>query len=416
MDFQSKHQKAKFPFPLQSLGDMIRSKEYNSTIFYRSFNALYDSRPTFAEIDLAALRHNYRTIRSSTCNRAEILAVVKADAYGHGFMDISRELEQLGVNAFGVAFLAEAIQLRKAGIDKPILLLGGVYPDQERKCVGYNISTVVFNVEQLRALNLAAGKLFRKARVHLKIDTGMGRLGIPYSETPAFLKELAGLPHIILEGIVSHFASADELNDSGNSFSKLQAERFSWARSETIEAGFSPRYVHISNSAAALLGDMPYCNLVRPGITLYGAIPSPDFLGKFNLRPVMSFKSRIAMLKWVEAGIPVSYGRRFVADKRTMIASVPVGYADGYPRSLTNKGEALIRGARARVVGTVCMDWVMLDVTDIKDVQVGDQVVLMGSDDRGNCIRAEELAEASGTIPYEIFCGISKRVPRIYLN
>jgi alanine racemase len=377
---------------------------------------LYDSRPTFAEIDLSALRHNYQVIRSSTPRRTEILAVVKADAYGHGFMDISRELEQLGVDAFGVAFLAEGIQLRKAGIDKPILLLGGVYPGQERKCIGYNLSTIIFNLEQARALNHAAGKLFRKAQAHLKIDTGMGRLGIPYAEAPAFLRELANLPHVSLEGILSHFASADELDESGSYFSRLQAERFAWVQAETRTAGFRPRYVHIANSAAALLREISGCNLVRPGIALYGANPSPDFQGKLDLQPVMRLKSRIAMLKWVEPGTPVSYGRRFTTSERTLIASVPVGYADGYARALTNRGEALVRGVRVRVIGTVCMDWIMLDVTAVRDAGVGDPVVLMGSDDAGNRIRAEDLAEAAGTIPYEIFCGISKRVPRVYLK
>jgi len=321
----------------------------------------------------------------------------------------------LGVNAFGVAFLAEGIQLRKAGIDKPILLLGGVYPGQERKCIGYNISTIVFNLEQVRALNEAAGKLFRKAQVHLKIDTGMGRLGISYNEAPAFLRELATLPHITLEGIISHFASADELDESGHYFTRLQAERFVWVLAEARAAGFTPRYVHIANSAAALLRDIPECNMVRPGIALYGAIPSPDFQGKLDLRPVMRLKSRIAMLKWVEPGTTISYARRFTTTERTLIASVPVGYADGYVRALTNRGEALVRGVRVRVTGTVCMDWIMLDVTAVKGVSVGDEVVLMGPDKTGNCIHAEELAEAAGTIPYEIFCGISKRVPRIYL-
>ncbi|HEX9079513.1 MAG TPA: alanine racemase, partial [Desulfuromonadaceae bacterium] len=382
----------------------------------RSTPVLYDSRPTFAEIDLAALRHNFQVVRASIPRRAEILAVVKADAYGHGFMDISHELETLGVNAFGVAFLAEGIQLRKSGIDKPILLLGGVYPGQERKCIGFNISTIVFSLEQAQALNHAAGKLFRKAQVHLKIDTGMGRLGIQYGDAPAFLGELKKLPNILVEGIVSHFASADELDESGQYFTRLQAERFAWVLAEAKRSGFLPRYVHIANSAAALLRDVPGCNLVRPGIALYGALPSPDFQGKLDLKPVMRLKSRIAMLKWVEPGTTVSYARRFSATERTLIASVPVGYADGYPRALTNRGEALVRGRRARVAGTVCMDWIMLDVTHIPGVSVGDEVVLMGPDNAGNCIGAEELAAWAGTIPYEIFCGISKRVPRVYVK
>lgn len=377
---------------------------------------MFDSRPTFAEIDLGALRENYAVIRQTVPSRAAVLAVVKADAYGHGFLEVSRELERQGVDAFGVAFLAEAIQLRKAGIDKPILLLGGVYPGQERKCVGFGISSAVFSLEQLKAFDLAAGKLYRKALVHLKVDTGMGRLGIPYAQTPDLLDALKLMPNVYLEGVLSHFASADELDESGQYFTRQQAERFSWVIDKVRRAGFNPRYLHIANSAGALLNDYPFCNLVRPGIALYGALPSPDFQGRLTLRPVMRLKSRIAMLKWVEPSTTISYGRRFTAEQRTLIASVPVGYADGYPRALTNKGEALVRGRRARVAGTVCMDWVMLDVSDVPGVAVGDEVTLMGEDRQGNTVCAEELARLAGTIPYELFCGVSKRVPRIYLG
>lgn len=377
---------------------------------------MFDSRPTFAEIDLEALRANVAVVRRSVPSRAAVLAVVKADAYGHGFLEISRELERQGVDAFGVAFLAEAIQLRKSGIDKPILLLGGVYPGQERKCVGFGISSAVFSLDQLKAFDLAAGKLYRKALVHLKVDTGMGRLGIPYDRVPALLDALKLLPNIYLEGILSHFASADELDESGQYFTRQQAERFSWAVEQVRKAGFAPRYIHIANSAGALLNDYLFCNLVRPGIALYGALPSPDFQGRLSLRPVMRLKSKIAMLKWVEPSTPISYGRRFTAEQRSLIASVPVGYADGYPRALTNKGQALVRGQRAAVSGTVCMDWLMLDVTHIPGVAVGDEVTLMGEDRQGNRVFAEELAEWAGTIPYELFCGISKRVPRVYLG
>lgn len=377
---------------------------------------MFESRPTFAEIDLAALRENYATIRASVPSRAAILAVVKADAYGHGFLEICRELEQQGVDAFGVAFLAEAIQLRKSGIDKPILLLGGIYPGQEKKCVGFNISTTLFSLEQAKALDLAAGRLYRKALVHLKVDTGMGRLGIPYDQIPAMLDALKLLPNLYLEGVISHFASADELDESGQYFTRLQVERFEWVVQQIHRAKFAPRYLHIANSAGALLKDYPFCNLVRPGIALYGVLPSGDFQGRLSLRPVMRLKSRIAMLKWVEPGTTISYGRRFTASRRSLIASVPVGYADGYPRALSNKGEALVRGERVPVVGTVCMDWIMLDVTGLDGVMVDDEVLLMGDDQQGNSIRAEELAKWAGTIPYEILCGISKRVPRVYLK
>lgn len=377
---------------------------------------MFDSRPTFAEIDLGALRENYAVVRSSVPSRAAILAVVKADAYGHGFLEISKELERQGVDAFGVAFLAEAIQLRKSGIDKPILLLGGGYPGQERKCVGFGVSSAVFSLEQFKALDLAAGKLYRKALVHLKVDTGMGRLGVPYDQVPALLDAIKLLPNIYLEGVLSHFASADELDESGRYFTRLQTERFSWAVDQIRRAGFAPRYIHIANSAGALLNDYTFCNLVRPGIALYGALPSPDFQGRLSLRPVMRLKSKVAMLKWVEPSTTISYGRRFAAEQRTLIASVPVGYADGYPRALTNKGQALIRGHRAQVSGTVCMDWIMLDVTRIPDVSVGDEVTLIGEDRKGNTVFVEEIAGWAGTIPYELLCGISKRVPRVYLG
>ena len=375
-----------------------------------------NGRPTFAEIDLLALKHNYQQIRSILPPCTEIMAVVKADAYGHGFMDISRELETLGVNSFGVAFLAEGIQLRKSGIDKPILVLGGLYPGQERTCIGYNISTTVFTLEQAEALNHTASidKLFRRAQVHLKVDTGMGRLGVPYNEVPFFLAELKKMEHVVLEGVISHFASADELDESGQHFTRQQSERFDWTIAETRMAGFKPRYIHIANSAAAMLCDVTGSNLIRPGITLYGALLSADFQGKLDLKPVMHLKSRIAMLKWVEPGTTISYARRFTAAGRTLIATVPIGYADGYPRQLSNKGEVLVRGERAKVAGTVCMDWIMVDVTGIKGVSVGDTVTLMGTDEKGGCIHAEELAALADTIPYTLFCGISKRVPRVY--
>jgi len=375
-----------------------------------------ESRPTVAEIDLSALRHNYYQIKKAIPNGCGILAVVKADAYGHGFMDIAQELESMDVNAFGVAFLAEGIQLRKSGIDRPVLVLGGLYPGQEKKCIGFNLSTAIFSLEQARLLNYVAGKLFRKAKVHVKIDTGMGRLGISHDDASHFFTKLKGMKNIELEGVISHFASADELDQESRAYTNRQIEMFAAVIAAAREQGLSPRYIHIANSAAAISKEMPFCNLVRPGIALYGALPSGDFRGKVDLKPVMRLKSRIAMLKWVEPGTSISYARRYVAEGRTLVASVPVGYADGYSRALTNRGEALVRGKRARVIGTVCMDWIMLDVSGIPGVAVEDDVTLLGCDREGNCIHAEELAERVGTIPYEIFCGISKRVPRVYLK
>ena len=377
---------------------------------------MFDSRPTIAEINLRSLRANYDSIKAAIPERCGILAVVKADAYGHGFMDIAAELEKIGVTAFGVAFLAEGIQLRKSGIDRPVLVLGGIYSGQERKCVGFNLSAAVFDLEQVRALDAAARKLFRKALIHVKIDTGMGRLGIRYDQAEEFFRELKGFRHVELEGIFSHFASADELDGDSEAYTLQQEECFIELVATARRHGFSPRYLHIANSAAALSRDLAGCNLIRPGITLYGALPSGDFVGKLDLLPVMSLRSRIGMLKWVEPGTCISYARRYVAERRTLIASVPVGYADGYLRAFTNRGEAIVQGTRVRVTGTVCMDWIMLDVTGIDGVAVGDEVTLLGCDRDGNCIGAEELAAIAGTIPFEIFCTISKRVPRVYVG
>jgi len=375
-----------------------------------------DSRPTIAEIDLAALRYNFARIRAALKPDCGILAVVKADAYGHGFMDVALELEKSAVTAFGVAFLAEGIQLRKSGIDRPVLILGGIYPGQEKKCVGFNLSTAVFTMEQAMALDSAAGRLYRKAKIHVKIDTGMGRLGVPFDKSAAFFSALGSLKNIEVEGVLSHFAAADELDSSGCEYTKMQAERFRESVAAARQNGFDPRYLHIANSAAIFGLDLAGCNLVRPGIALYGAVPSADFDGKMDLRPVMSLKSRIALLKKVDPGTSISYARRYTAQESTLVASVPVGYADGYRRSLTNRGEVLVRGVRVPVIGTVCMDWIMLDVSRVPEVQVGDTVVLLGSDAEGHSIRAEELAAWSETIPYEFFCGISKRVPRIYVS
>jgi alanine racemase len=244
----------------------------------------------------------------------------------------------------------------------------------------------------------------------------MGRLGIGHAGAGAFFHEMRGLSNIDLEGIMSHFASADELDEEGRRYTGRQAALFAQAVEEAKSEGFAPRYIHIANSAAAFSDELPFCNLVRPGITLYGALPSAGLRGMLDIRPVMRLRSSVAMLKWVEPGDSISYSRRYVAEGKVLVASVPVGYADGYPRSLTNRGDALIRGKRARVTGTVCMDWIMLDVTHIPGIAVGDEVTLLGCDHAGECIHAEELAEKANTIPYEIFCCISKRVPRIYMD
>jgi alanine racemase len=367
-------------------------------------------RPTYVEIDLAALQHNLGQARQQAGNGRRILAVVKADAYGHGAVRVAQALERAGADLFGVAIVEEGVELRRAGITRPILVLGGIYPGQEDELFRHDMVPTLFDPEAARRLDARAGAAGRVLPFHLKIDTGMGRIGFRPEELPFLLEELGGLKNLVMEGLISHLALAD---DPQHPFTDEQAERFRACLAEVRRAGFAPRYVHLSNSAALFSREIPECNLVRPGIVLYGGLPAPCFAGRIDLRPVMSFRTSVAQVKKVPVGTGVSYGHRFVAERPTVLAAIPVGYADGYSRLLSNCGEVLIRGKRARVAGTVCMDWTLVDVTDIPGVEAGDEVTLLGRDN-GQSITAEEWAERIGSISYEVFCQVSKRVPRIY--
>lgn len=369
-------------------------------------------RPTYVEIDLAALQHNLAQARLQAGDGRRILAVVKADAYGHGAARVAPALEQAGAELFGVAIVEEGVALRRAGITRPILVLGGTYPGQEDELFEHDLVPILFDPEAARRLDARAGAAGRMLPFHLKIDTGMGRIGFRPEELPFLLEELAELKNLVMEGLISHLAMAD---DPQHPFTDEQAERFRACLADVRRAGFAPRYVHLSNSAALFSREIPECNLVRPGIVLYGGLPAPCFAGRIDLRPIMSFRTSVAQVKKVPAGTGVSYGHRFVAQRPTVLAAIPVGYADGYSRLLSNCGEVLIRGKRARVAGTVCMDWILIDVTDIPGVEVGDEVTLLGRDN-GQSITAEEWAERIGSISYEVFCQVSKRVPRIYLG
>jgi alanine racemase len=369
-------------------------------------------RPTYVEIDLAALQHNFRQARRQAGDDCELLAVVKADAYGHGADRVAPALQQAGADLFGVAMVEEGVELRQAGVSRPILVLGGVYPGQETELLAHELVPVVFEMETARRLNALALAGSRRLSYHLKLDSGMGRLGFRVEELPATLAALAELPGLVMDGLISHLAVAD---DPTHPFTTKQASLFREALSLVRAAGFTPRHIHLSNSAALFSRQFPECNLVRPGIVLYGGLPAPDFAERLDLRPVMSFRTAVAQLKEVPAGTGVSYGHRFVAGRSTRLAAIPVGYADGYSRQLSNVGEVLIRGRRARVAGTVCMDWTLIDVTDIPQVEVGDEVTLLGSEN-GQSITAEEWAQRIDTINYEVFCQVSKRVPRFYLG
>jgi len=366
-------------------------------------------RPTCAVIDLAALHHNYLQIRARA--GCAVLAVVKADAYGHGAVAVARALGTFGIDLLGVALLEEAQELRDAGITTPILLLGETFAGQEAALASGAIIPCLSDLASIRRLDEEGRRLGRVLPFHLKIDTGMSRLGLLPTDLARLLAGLAPLTQVRLDGVLSHFALADEPDSP---VSAQQEDIFRQALAALRAAGYAPTYIHFSNSAALFSRAMPECNLVRPGITLYGGLPGATFAPQLELQPVMNVRSQIARLKTIPAGTGVSYGHHFVAPRETVLAAIPIGYADGYNRRLTN-GEALLRGERVTVVGTICMDWILLDVTAVVDVAVGEQVTLLGRDGDA-IISADEWAARIGTISYEVFCAISKRVPRVVVD
>jgi alanine racemase len=366
-------------------------------------------RPTVAEIDLNALAFNYRQIRKRVPASAKILAVVKANAYGHGALPVSLKLEKMGVEYLGVAIPEEGVELRKGGVKAPILIFGGMFQEDAEEIIRYGLTPAVFDLESLKRLSKAAERKRKKAKVHIKVDTGMGRLGVPFERFPDFLKDLKKYPHIEVEGFLSHFS----MTDGEESYTSYQWERYQEALAMARKSGLSCRYLHMANSATITALPSYSENLVRPGIMLYGSYPSPVFERLIELKPVLTLKTRIHFLKTVPAGARISYGGTFTTRRESLIATLPVGYADGYSTQLSNQGEVLVHGKRAPVAGKVCMDLMMADVTDIPGVSRGDEAVLIGMQGREQ-ITAAEIAEKIGSIPYEVLCLIGKRVPRIY--
>jgi len=365
---------------------------------------------TEAEVDLGALTYNYHQLRRLAPPEVKFLAVVKADAYGHGAVSVSKRLEELGADFLGVATVKEGAELRKEGIHKPILVLSGVYQEEVEAVLKYHLIPMLYRLEIAEALSAAAGAQGTKVPVHIKVDTGMGRIGVLAEEAAAFMNRVRELGNLEIEGIASHFSTADK---EDSAFAAEQLKRFSQTIKEMKRLDIDPPFCHIANSAALVNLPSAHFTVVRPGIMLYGSYPSPSLKAKISLRQVMSWKSRIADLKKAPKGYPISYGRTFVTQRPSIIAAIPVGYADGYHRLFSNRGEVLVRGKRAPVVGRVCMDWTMVDVTDISGVEVGEEVVLMGSQ-VGQEITPEEMGEWMGTISYEILCSVGKRVHRIY--
>ena len=372
-------------------------------------------RPTIAEINLDALRYNFNQIRKRIGKEAKILAVVKANAYGHGAVRISLELENVEVDFLGVATCEEGIELRKAHITTPIIILGGFFKGQCNYAKQYDLIPVIYNLESAKELSRWARKSNNKIKIHVKIDTGMGRLGILPSETKIFFQHLMKLNNLEIEGILSHLADNNQENHTGLEFTQRQAMLFKQQIEELHKMGIHPHYEHLANSAAIIDKSPGLFNLVRPGIMLYGAYPAKRFKQVIDLKPVMNLKTKVISLKKVSKGTSISYGRTFRCKKESLIAVLPIGYADGYSRFLSNRGEVVIRGKKAPVVGVVCMDMVMVNVSEIPGVSLGDDVILMGSQGSEN-ITAEEIAEKIGTISYEVLCGIGSRVPRVYIK
>lgn len=371
-------------------------------------------RDTRAIIDLDCVGKSISAIKEKVGGRVDVMAVVKADGYGHGAIKAARKALKSGASSLAVAYPQEGIELRQAKIDAPILVMGltpAAVPGALESVVKNTLSQAVAERDAPAALSALASPS-SPAAVHIKVDTGMGRIGIRPDEVVEYAEFLKKLPNLVIEGIFTHFPSSDE---SDRSFTDRQIEIFGEIIASLENRGIKIPKRHMANSGGILGFPSSYFNLVRPGIMMYGLYPSSEAVRSIPLFSAMSLVTRICFLKEVLPGTPISYGRTFITERKSLIATLPLGYADGYPRFLSNRGEVLVRGKRARVVGRVCMDMAMIDVTDIPGVAVGDDVTLFGKEG-GEEISIDEFAGMLGTINYEVTCMVGKRVPRVYLN
>lgn len=366
---------------------------------------------TYAEIDLEAIRHNIKEARKNIRPDTKIMAIVKANAYGHGAIEVSEALTDF-VDAYGVAMVEEALELRHAGIDKMILILGYTGQEWFQELVEHRISQTVYTWEMAEQLNAVAEKLGSKALVHIKVDTGMGRIGFaPTEESVETVKKIAALPNIEIEGVFTHFARADEKTIKP---ARAPFQKYMDFTNKLEASGISIPFKHVSNSASIIQFPEANLNMVRSGITTYGLYPSEDVPKDIMvLKPAMQWKARVSYVKNIEPGTSISYGGTFTADRKMKVATIPVGYADGMKRSLSNKGRILVHGKYAKILGRVCMDQFMVDVTDIPETVPGDVVTIFGQDGE-NCIPVEEIAGLSHSFNYEFVCSITNRVPRRY--
>jgi alanine racemase len=376
-----------------------------------------EQRPTWAEINLNNLAANFNSIKRRVSPAAGVMAVVKANAYGHGAVECAQRLSKEDAEWFGVALPEEGVELRKAGIGQPILCLGGFWSGQAALCVRKKLTPVVYRLDMIEELNQAAVAAGVIADVHMKVDTGMGRLGVRLDQLSEFVGRLEPFTNVRVDGLMTHFAAADDA--SCQPLTLDQIRRFDEAVQVFRERGYRPTNLHLANSAAIFSHREAWGNMVRPGGVLYGLwrdVLAPSTADP-GLLPVMSLHSRIALLKWVEPGETIGYGCTFEASRRSLIATLPIGYHDGYLRGLSNRANVIVRGTYAPVAGRISMDLTLIDVTDVAGVAVNDKVTLMGLDSENPrlMITAEDLARIVGTLSYEVTCGISDRVPRVYV-
>jgi alanine racemase len=363
-------------------------------------------RPTWAEINLNNIEYNLSQIKSRVASGTKVLVTVKADAYGHGLIPVAKRLSACGVDFFGVASIDEGIKLREAGIQTPVLILGLILKQDMAPLFKYNFSTTVCEESLPKALNNMARKLKKRINVHIKVDTGMGRIGVKHYDAYNLVAKISKLKYVNTEGLFTHFAFAD-LNKK---FTFYQIDLFDRLVGKLNKDGIRIPLVHAANSMGLLDYKNSHFTMVRPGLITYGLYPKDNL--KIRLKPVLSLKSKVVFIKKVSRGIGISYGHDYITRKATRIATLPIGYGDGYPRNLSNKAEVLIGGRRFKMCGKICMDQIMVDIRGAK-VKVADEVVLIGAQGKEK-ITAEELALKSGTIPYEIVCGLGSRIPRVY--
>lgn len=369
-------------------------------------------RPTWAEIDLSAIAHNVREIRRVTHPRAEIMAVVKANAYGHGVLPVATTALANGANSLAVAIPEEGALLREHGISAPILILGLTLPEQAEEVVRFNLMPAVATWESALALSRAACLAGRPVNIFVKLDTGMHRIGLQHHEAVSFIKRLLTLKGVVLQGLFTHYSMSD-MRDKDYTFQQFSC--FQQIVEDLYSQGIHVPLKSTANSAAVI--DLPdtHLDIVRPGIILYGLAPSDEVGAGLSLIPAMQFKTRVIYVKKVPSGSKISYGGTHTTSQETVIATLPVGYADGYNRLLSNQGEVLIQGTRCPVVGRVCMDQITVDVTHLPSVSLGEEAVLFGKQGRAE-ISIDEIADKLHTINYEIVCAVSGRVPRIYVH